>query len=59
VQAAIVAAAAFQAQGAKVTALEMMPCWTSPEIANNDEAEAGIAIFKSYLIGAASGDQSK
>lgn len=51
VQAAIVAAAAFQAQGAKVSALDLLPKWTDPEPDPVAEAESGEELLKSFLMG--------
>ena len=54
IQASIVAASTLQAQGAKVTATDMMPKW-APEKALpvNEEQEAvqGEASFRAYLLG--------
>lgn len=51
VQAAIVAAAAFQAQGAKVSALDLLPKWTDPEPDPVAEVESGEELLKSFLMG--------
>ena len=48
VLAAITAAASFQAQGAKVTALDLLPAWR-PEPQAVDEQEEGEALLKNYL----------
>ncbi len=50
VQAAIVAAAAFQAQGAKVSALDLLPKWTEPEPDPVAEVESGEELLKSFLL---------
>lgn len=50
VQAAIVASAAFQAQGAKVSALDLLPKWTDPEPDPVAEAESGEELLKSFLM---------
>ena len=48
VLAAITAAASFQAQGAKVTALDLLPTWrVEPQEA--DEQEEGEEILRTYL----------
>ena len=50
VQAAIVAASALQAQGAKVSALDLLPKWTDPEPDPVAEAESGEDLLKSFLM---------
>lgn len=54
IQASIVAASTLQAQGAKVTASDMMPKW-APEKAlpvdEEQEAAEGEALFMAYLKG--------
>ncbi|MCS3467394.1 hypothetical protein M2401_001115 [Pseudomonas sp. JUb42] len=56
IQASIIAASAFQAQGAKITALDLLPKWRSEsdehEIEEH-EASEGEALFKAFLIGSA------
>lgn len=50
VQTAIVAAAAFQAQGAKVKPAELLPQWTTPPPPDpEDEAEAVAASWRAHL----------
>lgn len=48
VLAAITAAASFQAQGAKVTALDLLPTWRA-EPSEVDEQEEGEEILRTYL----------
>ena len=48
VLAAITAAASFQAQGAKVTALDLLPTWRV-EPPEADEQEEGEEILRTYL----------
>lgn len=48
VLAAIIAAASFQAQGAKVSALDLMPVWAGERI-EVDEQEEGEDLLKNYL----------
>ena len=50
VQAAIVAASAFQAQGAKVSALDLLPKWTDPEPDPVAEVESGEELLRSFLM---------
>ncbi|MEE4626627.1 hypothetical protein V2L00_23270 [Pseudomonas alliivorans] len=55
VQASIIAAAAFQSQGAKVTALDVLPQWHETTLAPETQqhtVEEGEMIFKSYLLAA-------
>lgn len=56
VQASIVAAAAFQAQGAKAIALDLLPNWNtdskSPGM-DRESAVEGEMLFKAYLAAAA------
>lgn len=54
VQAAITAAAALQAQGAKVSAVDMLPKWTSePEVLTEEQqVDEGEAMLKAFLVGA-------
>ena len=56
IQASIIAASAFQAQGAKVTALDLMPKWRAVSEVEPDEteqADQGEELFKRYLMGRA------
>lgn len=48
VLAAITAAASFQAQGAKISALDLLPSWRA-EPPEPDEQEEGEALLKQYL----------
>ncbi|WP_223182319.1 DUF4035 domain-containing protein [Pseudomonas lundensis] len=48
VLAAITAAASFQAQGAKVTALDLLPTWR-PEPQDAEEQAEGEELLKKYL----------
>lgn len=49
VQAAILAAAVFQAQGAKVTALELLPKWQRNAEPSNLDADEGETQLRKYL----------
>ena len=54
IQASIVAASTLQAQGAKVTASDMMPKWAPEKVLPVDEeqkAAEGEALFMAYLKG--------
>lgn len=48
VLAAITAAASFQARGAKISALDLLPSWRA-EPPEPDEQEEGEALLKQYL----------
>ncbi|ORC61368.1 hypothetical protein BZK31_03405 [Pseudomonas floridensis] len=53
VQASIIAAAAFQSQGAKVSALDVLPQWGAtelPSLNDDEEATVGESAFKAFLI---------
>lgn len=53
IQASIIAASVFQAQGAKVSAVDLMPKWKDEAAAVVDkaaEAEEGEQLFKAFLI---------
>lgn len=53
VQASIIAAAAFQSQGAKVSALDVLPQWSAEQVApiiDEQEATVGESAFKAFLI---------
>ena len=54
VQTSMVAAAAFQAQGAKVCAMDLLPVWRSEAepVDEAEEAEQGEQLFRSFLIAA-------
>lgn len=54
VQAAITAAAALQAQGAKISAVDMLPKW-APEaevLSEEQQVDEGEAMLKAFLVGA-------
>jgi len=56
IQASIIAASAFQAQGAKVTALDLLPKWrvvAEVELDEDQQADQGEELFKRYLMGKA------
>lgn len=50
VQTAILAAAVFQAQGAKVTALELLPKWQRKAEPADLDAEEGETQLRKYLV---------
>ncbi|MBA1253544.1 DUF4035 domain-containing protein [Pseudomonas carnis] len=53
IQASIIAASVFQAQGAKVSAVDLMPKWKDEAVAVVDEAaeaEEGEQLFKAFLM---------
>lgn len=53
IQASIIAASVFQAQGAKVSAVDLMPKWKDESKVVVDEvaqAEEGAELFKSFLM---------
>jgi hypothetical protein len=53
IQASIIAASVFQAQGAKVSAVDLMPKWKEEAAVVVDEAaqaEEGEQLFKAFLI---------
>lgn len=53
IQASIVAASVFQAQGAKVSAVDLLPKWKEEPVAVVDEAtqaEEGAEMFKAFLM---------
>lgn len=53
IQASIVAASTLQAQGAKVTASDMMPKWAPEKVLPVDEeheAAEGEALFRAFLV---------
>ncbi|RDL24176.1 DUF4035 domain-containing protein [Pseudomonas jessenii] len=53
IQASIIAASVFQAQGAKVSAVDLMPKWKDEAAAVVDEAaqaEEGEQLFKAFLM---------
>ena len=53
IQASIIAASAFQAQGAKVSAVDLMPKWKDESAVVVDEAaqaEEGEQLFKAFLM---------
>lgn len=61
IQASIVAASTLQAQGAKVTASDMMPKWAPEKVLPVDEeqeAAEGEALFRSFLLSKVDGNSS-
>lgn len=53
IQASIIAASVFQAQGAKVSAVDLMPKWKDESAVVVDEvaqAEEGEQLFKAFLM---------
>lgn len=53
IQASIIAASVFQAQGAKVSAVDLMPKWKDEPAVVVDEAaqaEEGAELFKAFLM---------
>jgi len=53
IQASIIAASVFQAQGAKVSALDLMPKWKDESAVVVDEvaqAEEGAELFRAFLM---------
>ena len=53
IQASIIAASVFQAQGAKVSAVDLMPKWKDEAAVVVDEAakaEEGVEMFKAFLM---------
>lgn len=57
--AAVTAAAAFQAQGAKVSALDLIPKWKPEAVTPKDEgqeAHEGEELLKAFLAGKAGGN---
>lgn len=56
IQASIIAASVFQAQGAKVSAVDLLPKWKEEPAVVVDEvakAEEGAALFKAFLMASA------
>ncbi|WP_200868008.1 DUF4035 domain-containing protein [Pseudomonas syringae] len=52
VQASIIAAAAFQSQGAKVSALDVLPQWSASHVSPSTEEQEtleGEQLFKAFL----------
>lgn len=60
IQASIVAASAFQAQGAKVCALDLMPVWRADQTKVDEvmEVEQGEQLFRSYLVAASGSNRN-
>lgn len=57
IQASIIAASVFQARGAKVSAVDLMPKWKDESVSVVDEAvqaEEGAELFKAFLLAKAS-----
>lgn len=50
IQASIVAAAAFQSQGAKVTALDLLPKWSDTDVEDDRDEGDGEELLKSFLF---------
>lgn len=51
IQTAIMAAAPLQAQGAKISAVDMLPTWVEqPDLSVEDEVEAGEQMLKASLL---------
>lgn len=50
IQASIIAASAFQAQGAKVTALDLLPKWSDPTAEVEAAEDDGEDLLKSFLF---------
>ncbi|MCO7523985.1 phage tail protein [Pseudomonas asiatica] len=50
IQAAIVAASTLQAQGAKVTPMDLLPQWKAEKPAVEQAPEEGEELFKAFLI---------
>lgn len=50
IQASIVAAAAFQSQGAKVTALDLLPKWSDADVEEDRDEDDGEELLKSFLF---------
>lgn len=50
IQAAIVAASALQAQGAKVTPMDLLPQWKTEKPAVEQSSEEGEDLFKAFLM---------
>ncbi len=50
IQASIVAAAAFQSQGAKVTALDLLPKWSDTDVEEDRNEDDGEELLKSFLF---------
>lgn len=53
IQASIIAASVFQAQGAKVSAVDLLPKWKDDPAVVVDEAaqaEEGVELFKAFLM---------
>lgn len=55
IQSSIIAASVFQAQGAKVTAVDLMPQWqvAPAEGVEEQEVKQGETLFKAFLVNAA------
>lgn len=55
IQAAIVAASALQAQGAKVTPMDLLPQWKVDKPSTDPAPEEGEELFKAFLMANADG----
>ncbi|WP_218187282.1 DUF4035 domain-containing protein [Pseudomonas sp. NBRC 111134] len=53
IQAAIVAASTLQAQGAKVTPMDLLPQWKAEKPAAEQAPEEGEELFKAFLMASA------
>lgn len=53
IQAAIVAASTLQAQGAKVTPMDLLPQWKTEKPAAEQAPEEGEELFKAFLMASA------
>lgn len=58
VQAAIIAAAALQAQGAKVTALDLLPKWSDTPVDVTEPEGDGEELLKSFLLSRSADDHN-
>lgn len=58
IQAAIIAASSLQAQGAKVTPMDLLPKWKGDSgQADAQEPEEGEELFKAFLMASADSEQ--
>lgn len=53
IQAAIIAASSLQAQGAKVTPMDLLPQWKAEKPAAEQAPEEGEELFKAFLMASA------
>lgn len=54
IQAAIIAASTLQAQGAKVTPMDLLPQWKAEKPATEQAPEEGEELLKAFLMASAS-----